>query len=250
MTALVCFTMDNLGDAADLHRGVIQAPRPPGQRPAFEQGYPALLDMFTRFGISITHFVEGWSAETYPEEIERVLSLGHSVGMHGWQHENWAELGEGRAAELAEQATDAIRRAGGVAPAAFRAPGGSRTVSSTEVLCRLGYTIDSSLSPTRQDGGPVRKLAGELWTAPYTWGGVDATHWLWQKQSNEETQKYWQNTLNQYAQKDGHMIFIWHPHVMGIDKDRLAVGEAILDFVCNNDDFRPVTLPELVDHYR
>ena len=250
MPALVCFTMDNLGDAADLQRGIIQSPRKPGERPAFEVGFPALLDLYQRFNIRITHFVEGWSAEQYPEEINRVLSLGHEVGMHGWQHELWSDLGHDQVSELAQRATNAIARVGGVSPTSFRAPGGHRTEACTDILEALGYLIDASLSPSRQDGGPVRQLSGNLWTAPYTWQGVDATHWLWQKESNEQAESLWKANLEQHAADDSHMIFIWHPHIMGIDPGRLAVGERILQFVSDSPDYRIVTLPELVTHYQ
>lgn len=250
MPARICFTMDNLGDAADLHRGVIQQPRQPGERPAFEQGYPALLTLYQRYGIPITHFVEGWSAEAYPEEIERVLTLGHQVGMHGWQHENWAEQSEDLLVELATRATQAITRAGGVAPIAFRAPGGARTEGTTRILSELGYSIDSSLSPTREDGGPVHQLSPSLWTAPYSWQGVDASHWLWQDTAPAQVEQYWKKALLSCAEEDSHLIFIWHPHVMGIDAERLAVGEKILQFVTQRDDMIVVSLPELVAHYQ
>src|SRR5687768_16697332 len=107
MSVLVCFTMDNLGDAADLGRGVIQQPRKPGERPALERGFPAMLDLFDQFGIRITHFLEGWNGEQHPEAIQELLGRGHQLGMHGWQHENWASLHDAQARELAEKATAA-----------------------------------------------------------------------------------------------------------------------------------------------
>src|SRR5688500_2539505 len=58
MPALVSFTMDNLGDAADLYRGVIKSPRATGSNPPLEQGYPALLELFARYDIPLTCFIE------------------------------------------------------------------------------------------------------------------------------------------------------------------------------------------------
>ncbi|RDJ92920.1 hypothetical protein B4Q13_25495, partial [Lacticaseibacillus rhamnosus] len=57
-----------------------------------EQGNPALLNLFARYEIPLTCFIEGWSAGQYPDYVERVLDSGHEVGMHGWTHERWAEL--------------------------------------------------------------------------------------------------------------------------------------------------------------
>lgn len=247
MTALVCFTMDNLGDAADLGRGVINAPRQPGQRPALEQGFPALLDLYRRFDIRITHFIEGWSAEAYPDYIAMDLADGHNLGMHGWQHELWSALDYDRALEIATRATEAIEKAGGARPTAFRAPGGKRSRFTSDILTQLGYTIDASICPTGQDGGEVTRLSRTLWSAPYEWVGVDASHWLWQKKDNDSVERDWCMALDQAAEQDKFFIFIWHPHVMGISAERLRVGERILDHVRTSDRFDIVTLDELID---
>jgi len=249
MTAHVCFTMDNLGDAADLGRGVISVSRKPGERPALEQGFPALLDLYRRFGITITHFIEGWSAEAYPDFIEKDLADGHNLGMHGWQHELWSALDYDRALEIATRATEAIT-AYGSRPHAFRAPGGKRTRFTSEILTQLGYTIDASLCPSGQDGGEVSRLSKTLWSVPYEWVGVDASHWLWQKKANEVVLQDWRQTLDNCADNNRYMLFIWHPHVMGIDRERLAVGEQILEYVCNSDRFEIATIDQLASLYR
>src|SRR5687768_2486499 len=105
MPALISFTIDNLGDAADLHRNIIQTPRPSGSNPALEQGYPALLDIFACCNIAATCFVEGWSARQYPDYLRHIDGLGHQIGMHGWQHEKWATLTEAEVTELSIRAT-------------------------------------------------------------------------------------------------------------------------------------------------
>lgn len=249
MTAKVCFTMDNLGDAADLGRGVINEPRQPGERPALEQGFPALLEIYRRFDITVTHFVEGWAAQAYPDCIEKDLAAGHSLGMHGWQHELWSALKYDRALDIATRATEAIEAAGS-RPTAFRAPGGRRTRFTSEIITQLGYTIDSSLCPSGQDGGEISQLTRTLWSAPWEWSGVDASHWLWQKKDNATVEHDWRQLLAKAVTENRYIIFIWHPHVMGIDQGRLDVGEAILDYVTSNDNFRIVTLEQLVaDHH-
>jgi len=249
MTAQVCFTMDNLGDAADLGRGVISQPRPPGERPALEQGFPALLDLYRRFNITITHFLEGWAAETYPEYIAMDLKDGHRLGMHGWQHELWSSLEYNKAQDIASMATEAIRK-NGVEPKAFRAPGGKRTRFTSEIITDLGYTIDSSLCPSGQDGGEICQLTRTLWSAPWEWVGVDASHWLWQKKENDGVEHAWRQALDAAAEQSKYFLFIWHPHVMGIDKGRLQIGEKILEYVCNSDKFELVTLENLVGQHR
>ena len=250
MTALVCFTMDNLGDAADLGRGVIREPRRPGQRPFLEVGFPAMLDLYARFGVRITHFVEGWNGEAHPAEIRQLLAAGHSLGMHGWQHENWAALKTEEAARLAARATAALEQAAGERPRAFRAPGGPRTEATTGILLDLGYEIDASLPPSGADGGPVSRLADGLWTVPYAWRMVDASHWLWKAASCAEVENDWKAALAEAAEQGHALTFVWHPHVMGIDPARREVGARILEFVTGHPEFEVLSLEQLVARSR
>lgn len=241
MPARISFTMDNLGDAADLYRGVIKQPRKAGENPAFDIGYPALLNMFAGHQIPITYFVEGWSAEQYPREIERILSHGNTIGMHGWTHERWAELSEAEITDLTGKATDSIRHNAGTSPVAFRAPGGASTTYTRQLLRQLGYNIDASLTET----GAISLAADGFACLPYQWVGVDATHWLWNKRDNNEVETIWQAAMLNAAINDQHLIFIWHPHVMGLMPERLAVGESIIRFALEDPRFDVVTLETL-----
>ncbi|MDT8399909.1 MAG: polysaccharide deacetylase family protein [Pseudomonadales bacterium] len=250
MTALVCFTMDNLSDAADLGRGLISQPRQPGNRPALERGFPALLELYARYDIKITHFVEGWNGEAHPQELQELLRQGHELGMHGWQHEDWKTLTATQARDLAERATAALERASGTRPRAFRAPGGARSSATAQILSDLGYRIDASLGPGGDDAGAVSQLTPTLWTVPYEWQAVDATHWLWNSRSCEEVEAIWRAALTRAAERNGFLTFIWHPHVMGIDADRLALGARILEWVTRDDSFRPVSLRKLVEYHQ
>lgn len=241
MPVPVSFTMDNLGDAADLYRGVIRAPRPAGSNPPLEQGYPALLELFARFDIPLTCFIEGWSARQYPGYIECILRQGHDIGMHGWTHERWAELPDGEVLELATRATESIRAATGTAPCAFRAPGGKSTPYTTTVLTQLGYTIDASYT----DSHLPAPLNDRLMSLPYPWSGVDATHWLWNSRNGADVERRWRAALDEAAETKVPYVFIWHPHVMGIDPTRLESGARTLDFVRNDPRFDVVSLRTL-----
>lgn len=244
MPARISFTMDNLGDAADLYRGVIKQPRKAGENPAFDVGYPALLDLYARNNVPITYFVEGWSAQQYPREMERILSHGNEIGMHGWTHERWAELGESEIAELTVKATESIRTHAGISPTTFRAPGGASTTYTRTLLRELGYNIDASLTET----GAISVAADGFTCLPYQWIGVDATHWLWHKRECSEVETLWQSALLNAAHNDQNLFFIWHPHVMGISPERLAIGESIIRFVQDDPRFEILTLKQQREH--
>jgi peptidoglycan/xylan/chitin deacetylase (PgdA/CDA1 family) len=224
---LVSFTLDNLGDAADLYRGSITAPRPPGTNYALEIGVPALLDLFARCQIPLTYFVEGWSAERYPTLVQDFVKRGIEVGMHGWQHEIWHLLNAQEVDTLVKRAHASLSKAMGKAPQAFRAPGGKTTAATQQLLAQLGYTIDASYQEPAQPSRAQAKLVN----VPYLWHGVDATHWLWHKRTPEETLQHWRAAIEHAIAHQAPMVFIFHSHVMGMQHDRLAVGELLIRHV-------------------
>ena len=43
-------------------------------------GVPRILGLLEDLGVPATFFVPGWTAERYPETVERILAAGHEVG--------------------------------------------------------------------------------------------------------------------------------------------------------------------------
>jgi len=224
---LVSFTLDNLGDAADLYRGNIAAPRPQGTNHALESGVPALLDMFAHHRIPLTYFIEGWSADHYPDLLRSFASAGIEIGMHGWQHEIWHLLDDHEAEQLVQRAHASMTAVLGHAPTAFRAPGGKNTAHTQQVLSMLGYRIDASY---REQAQPSRAV-GELVNIPYLWTGVDATHWLWHKRTPEQVLEQWLQAIEHAVTLRTPLVFIFHSHVMGMQQQRLAIGETLIERV-------------------
>lgn len=235
---LVSFTLDNLGDAADLYRGNITAPRPHGSNYALETGVPSLLAMFARHHIPLTYFIEGWSAGHYPDLVRQLMASGIEIGMHGWQHEIWHLLSPAEVDTLARRAHASLSKTMGKPPKAFRAPGGKTTAATQQVLTELGYEIDASFQEQPQ---PTR-AQGALVNIPYLWTGVDATHWLWHKRSVDETLQQWLTAIEQAVAQQAPLVFIFHSHVMGMQPERLAVGEQIIKQVLADSRLQVVSL--------
>src|SRR4051794_30038137 len=104
-TAFACFSFDNMGEAAEIGAGTLAAARAPGSERSLTVGQPRILDLLDAHGIRATFFVEGWNGRHHPEAVRELVTRGHELGMHGWQHEVWHELDAAREAELAERAT-------------------------------------------------------------------------------------------------------------------------------------------------
>ena len=78
---------------------------------------PRILDILARHGARATFFVVGKLVESHPDLLQRIVSEGHTVANHTWNHENLARLSRedfdetiGRTQEiLGDHATGCLR---------------------------------------------------------------------------------------------------------------------------------------------
>ena len=55
---------------------------------------PRLLRLLEDLGVPATFFVPGWTAERYPESVERILAAGQEVAHHGHSHRSPVHMDE------------------------------------------------------------------------------------------------------------------------------------------------------------
>jgi peptidoglycan/xylan/chitin deacetylase (PgdA/CDA1 family) len=166
-SALV-LTFDNLGEASELERGTWPADAPPGSHPSVTVALPRLLDELDAHELTATFFVEAINCELNPEAVREIAARGHELGMHGWRHETWAELSDGRERETLARGMQAFA-ALGVEVTGFRPPGGDLTPRSASVLLEAGVRW---CSPAGGEPGVRDGLA----YVPFQWPFVDAYH--------------------------------------------------------------------------
>ena len=168
--AAVSVTFDNLGEAADLERGLWPEDEPLGRHFSVKRTLPRILDTLEELGLRATFFVEGLNAELYPDALLEIAHSGHELGYHGWRHEYWPNLSpsnEGRLLERGVHKMDEL----GVRPRGFRPPGGRLTPSSPQLLENLGFT---HCSPAGFGIG----FLGNLVVLPFEWQLIDAYYYL------------------------------------------------------------------------
>jgi peptidoglycan/xylan/chitin deacetylase (PgdA/CDA1 family) len=168
--AAVSVTFDNLGEAADLERGVWPEDEPLGRHFSVKRTLPRILDTLDELGLRTTFFVEGLNAELYPEALLEIANPGHELGYHGWRHEYWPNLSSSNEACALERGVRKMHELG-VRPRGFRPPGGRLTPSSPEVLENLGFT---HCSPAGLGIG----FLGNLVVLPFEWRLIDAYYYL------------------------------------------------------------------------
>ena len=168
--ASVSVTFDNLGEAADLERGLWPESEPLGRHFSVRRMLPRILGMLDELGLRATFFVEGLNAELYPKALLEIANSGHELGYHGWRHELWPNLSPSDEARLLAQGVHKMDELG-VRPRGFRPPGGRLTPSSPELLENLGFT---HCSPAGLGIG----FLGNVVVLPFEWRLVDAYYYL------------------------------------------------------------------------
>lgn len=168
--AAASVTFDNLGEAADLERGLWPEGEPLGGHFSVRRTLPRILDLLDESGIRATFFVEGINARLYPEALAEIADRGHDLGYHGWRHEYWADLSPSEEVRLLERGVREMEKIG-LRPRGFRPPGGRLNPSSLNLLRDLGF---SYCSPA---GWGVGVLEGMV-ILPFNWRLVDAYYYL------------------------------------------------------------------------
>jgi peptidoglycan/xylan/chitin deacetylase (PgdA/CDA1 family) len=168
--ATVSVTFDNLGEAADLERGLWPEDKPLVHHFSVRRMLPRILGILKELGLHATFFVEGINADLHPEALLQIANSGHELGYHGWRHEYWPNLGPSEEARLLERGVHEMHELG-VRPCGFRPPGGRLTASSPELLENLDFTYCSP-------AGLGLGFLGELVVLPFEWQLVDAYYYL------------------------------------------------------------------------
>ena len=133
-------------------------------------GAGRILDLLAERELPATWFVPGHSIEAFPEVCERIVASGHEVGHHGYCHENPARMEPEREIEILERGMALIEGVAGVAPVGYRAPAGSFSHNTVQLLLERGFRYDSSMMA--DDFTPYRCRVGDKASvdAPFQFG--------------------------------------------------------------------------------
>ena len=214
-TPTVCFTFDHLGDLGPF------------------------FGLLEKHGLTGTFFVQGELAARDPGAAAEIVRRGHHVGMHGWAHEAWADLGADEERELALRATAAIADATGTQPEGFRAPEGSRSEHTAGLLTDLGYRYDASLGEAMTPA----VLEGGVAQVPFVWDGVDGAYYLRPDPADPaEVRERWLGAIG-----DDLFVPICHPEITGSSDERLAVLDEVMATALADERVRVCTVAEVAD---
>jgi len=113
-----------------------------------------LLDLFEKAGAKATFFTLGCVAVEHPQIVKRIVSDGHELASHGWDH--WAVFEQDRATFFADvsRARKTLEDIGGTPVLGYRAASFSideRSPWAYDVLAEAGYRYSSSSHPIAHD---------------------------------------------------------------------------------------------------
>jgi polysaccharide deacetylase family protein (PEP-CTERM system associated) len=113
-----------------------------------------ILELLGRYEVKATFFVLGWTANKFPELIEKICRNGHEVGCHSFYHRLVYNLSPRDFKEDTRQAKDILEQITGVKVRGYRAPSYSfngKTPWAFPILEELGFEFDSSIFPIHHD---------------------------------------------------------------------------------------------------
>lgn len=86
---------------------------------------PKVLDLLKQHGFKATFFVIGSQAEKYPDLVRKILSSGHEVASHSYNHRDLTQISLEGLVEEFVRSSDILKQISGQPPSWFRPPFGA-----------------------------------------------------------------------------------------------------------------------------
>ncbi len=113
-----------------------------------------ILDLFSQNDIKATFFTLGWVAERYPSLIKRIVSDGHELASHGYEHIRVTEQTQIEFREDITRTKKLLEDLSGHEVKGYRAASYSivsKNLWALDVLQEAGYQYSSSIYPVKHD---------------------------------------------------------------------------------------------------
>lgn len=102
---------------------------------------PDILDVLDRFSVPAMFCVMGYSAVRHPELLGEIVNRGHEIGIHTWDHRDFATLSPAQTKEQLVLARDIVGSLTGVEARYFRPPYGRLTGTAVRQAAEMGYDV-------------------------------------------------------------------------------------------------------------
>lgn len=119
-----------------------------------EANVDRILQLFADHGVKATFFTLGWIAERYPQMIDRIVSAGHELASHGWEHIRANTQDRQQFRDDVVRSKALLEDLSGTPINGYRAASYSISTDNLwahEILAETGYSYSSSIVPVRHD---------------------------------------------------------------------------------------------------
>lgn len=119
-----------------------------------ESNTDKILELFQTRGIKATFFTLGWVAERYPELIKRILTEGHELACHGYEHIRVTEQTPAEFRNDVARTKKLLEDLSGQEVKGYRAASysiGKNNLWALDVLQEEGFKYSSSIYPVKHD---------------------------------------------------------------------------------------------------
>jgi polysaccharide deacetylase family protein (PEP-CTERM system associated) len=138
-----------------------------------------IIDLFAARDVRGTFFMLGWVAERYPDLVKKIVSNGHEIASHGWEHVRVNTQTPRQFRADIERTRKLLQDISGGPVLGYRAASysiGTRESWAWEELAEAGHRYSSSIVPIRHDlygipGAPrfaFEAITGRLLEIPIT----------------------------------------------------------------------------------
>jgi polysaccharide deacetylase family sporulation protein PdaB len=100
-----------------------------------------ILEILDKYNVKATYFIIGQNAEKHPEILNTILSKGHEIGNHTYDHKSIYKLSDVKLTDDVERCSDVIESITGSRPVLFRPPEGFMNDTIATSVGRYGYRV-------------------------------------------------------------------------------------------------------------
>jgi peptidoglycan/xylan/chitin deacetylase (PgdA/CDA1 family) len=124
---------------------------------------PLLLNLLEKYKINATFFITGEKAARHPELVKQLVSRGHLVGNHSYNHSYRVLFKAGRSIVEDIQAAQGVFNNLGIIPLAYRPPAGLTSPGLKSALMKTGlYAVNFSCRPLDAGNRRLNNMAGKI----------------------------------------------------------------------------------------
>jgi polysaccharide deacetylase family protein (PEP-CTERM system associated) len=119
-----------------------------------ERNTQIILDVFAAHQVKATFFTLGWVAERYPQLIQRIVSEGHELACHGYQHIRVTEQTPEEFRQDIQLSKQILQDISATPVIGYRAASysiGAQNLWALEILAEEGFLYSSSIYPVKHD---------------------------------------------------------------------------------------------------